>query len=290
MAFGQHQTFYLRLTWLYKGLHALQQDSTFFQQSDSFEELGVGKNMAQSIRHWLQATKVVEQVGRKAEYILTPLGEAVVSHDPYLQDEYTIGLLHYKLVTDAALATTWYWFFNSYDERVVTKDSLIKALTAWTTQTQSRPISSNSLERDVNCLLQTYLPKQFENATPEDIIQSPFEQLGLLGKTTNITVIKQPLVTSRMADILFTTLLMYMENHQISEVNLQQLINEPELWGRVFNLSQSEIVEEIAVIQKKYPLIFTRTNRLDVLRINGEYSVEQAIAQAYGELEKEVRS
>lgn len=290
MAFGQHQTFYLRLTWLYKGLHALQQDSTFFQQSDSFEELGVGKNMAQSIRHWLQATKVVEQVGRKAEYILTPLGEAVVSHDPYLQDEYTIGLLHYKLVTDAALATTWYWFFNSYDERVVTKDSLIEALTAWTTQTQSRPISSNSLERDVNCLLQTYLPKQFENATPEDIIQSPFEQLGLLGKTTNITVIKQPLVTSRMADILFTTLLMYMENHQISEVNLQQLINEPELWGRVFNLSQSEIVEEIAVIQKKYPLIFTRTNRLDVLRINGEYSVEQAIAQAYGELEKEVRS
>lgn len=290
MAFGQHQTFYLRLTWLYKGLHALQQDSTFFQQSDSFEELGVGKNMAQSIRHWLQATKVVEQVGRKAEYILTPLGEAVVSHDPYLQDEYTIGLLHYKLVTDAALATTWYWFFNSYDERVVTKDSLIEALTAWTTQTQSRPISSNSLERDVNCLLQTYLPKQFENATPEDIIQSPFEQLGLLGKTTNITVIKQPLVTSRMADILFTTLLMYMENHQISEVNLQQLINEPELWGRVFNLSQSEIVEEIAVIQKKYPLIFTRTNRLDVLRIDGEYSVEQAIAQAYGELKKEVRS
>ncbi|CEA00154.1 hypothetical protein BN1050_00486 [Metalysinibacillus saudimassiliensis] len=290
MAFGQHQTFYLRLTWLYKGLHALQQDSTFFQQSDSFEELGVGKNMAQSIRHWLQATKVVEQVGRKAEYILTPLGEAVVSHDPYLQDEYTIGLLHYKLVTDAALATTWYWFFNSYDERVVTKDSLIKALTAWTTQTQLRPISSNSLERDVNCLLQTYLPKQFENATPEDIIQSPFEQLGLLGKTTNITVIKQPLVTSRMADILFTTLLMYMENHQISEVNLQQLINEPELWGRVFNLSQSEIVEEIAVIQKKYPLIFTRTNRLDVLRIDGEYSVEQAIAQAYGELKKEVRS
>jgi len=290
MAFGQHQTFYLRLTWLYKGLHALQQDSTFFQQSDSFEELGVGKNMAQSIRHWLQATKVVEQVGRKAEYILTPLGEAVVSHDPYLQDEYTIGLLHYKLVTDAALATTWYWFFNSYDERVVTKDSLIEALTAWTTQTQSRPISSNSLERDVNCLLQTYLPKQFENATPEDIIQSPFEQLGLLGKTTNITVIKQPLVTSRMADILFTTLLMYMENHQISEVNLQQLINEPELWGRVFNLSQSEIVEEIAVIQKKYPLIFTRTNRLDVLRIDGEYSVEQAIAQAYDELKKEVRS
>ena len=290
MAFGQHQTFYLRLTWLYKGLHALQQDSTFFQQSDSFEELGVGKNMAQSIRHWLQATKVVEQVGRKAEYILTPLGEAVVSHDPYLQDEYTIGLFHYKLVTDAALATTWYWFFNSYDERVVTKDSLIEALTAWTTQTQSRPISSNSLERDVNCLLQTYLPKQFENATPEDIIQSPFEQLGLLGKTTNITVIKQPLVTSRMADILFTTLLMYMENHQISEVNLQQLINEPELWGRVFNLSQSEIVEEIAVIQKKYPLIFTRTNRLDVLRIDGEYSVEQAIAQAYGELKKEVRS
>ena len=138
--------------------------------------------------------------------------------------------------------------------------------------------------------MQTYLPKQFENATPEDIIQSPFEQLGLLGKTTNITVIKQPLVTSRMADILFTTLLMYMENHQISEVNLQQLINEPELWGRVFNLSQSEIVEEIAVIQKKYPLIFTRTNRLDVLRIDGEYSVEQAIAQAYGELKKEVRS
>lgn len=288
MAFGQHQTFYLRLTWLYKGLHAIQNDNEFFMKNDSFEELGVGKNMAQSIKHWLQATKVVMPIGRKSIYELTSLGEIILAMDPYLQDKYTIGLLHYKLVTDIELATTWYWFFNHYEERVMSKASLLEALTEWTLQTQTRTISSTSLERDVNCLLQTYLPKKFENATPEDIIQSPFEQLKLLGKTTSITMIKQPLTGNRTADILFTTLLMYMEENELTEVNLQQLINAPGLWGRVFNLSQSEIVEEIAVIQKSYPLIFTRTNRLDILRIDEGYTVAKAINKAYGVLEKEV--
>lgn len=288
MAFGQHQTFYLRLTWLYKGLNAIQQNDSFFQKADSFEELGVGKNMAQSIRHWLQATKVVEQVGRKATYTITPLGQAILTHDPYLQNNYTIGLLHYKLVTDPALATTWYWFFNEYEERVMTKESLVTALEDWTHHTQPKAISLNSLERDVNCLLQTYVPKQFENATPEDIIQSPFERLGLLAKTTSVTTVKQPLLVEGMEDILFTTLVMYMEDNNVNEVNLQQLLNAPGLWGRVFNLSQSEIVDEITNIQKKYPLIFTRTNRLDVIRIGEEYTVAQAVTEAYEGRKREV--
>ena len=79
-----------------------------------------------------------------------------------------------------------------------------------------------------------------------------------------------------------------MEDNNVNEVNLQQLLNAPGLWGRVFNLSQSEIVDEITNIQKKYPLIFTRTNRLDVLRIGEEYTVAQAVTEAYEGRKREV--
>ena len=43
MAFGQHQTFYLRQQWLSKGIRELIENSRFFYEADHFEKLGVGK-------------------------------------------------------------------------------------------------------------------------------------------------------------------------------------------------------------------------------------------------------
>ena len=57
-AFGRHESFPLRFGWITKGLDALADDPKIFTREDATVVLGVGKNMVNSIRYWLQATRV----------------------------------------------------------------------------------------------------------------------------------------------------------------------------------------------------------------------------------------
>ena len=55
MQFGGHETFPLREGWLHKGLELVHADGRAFEDEHVSDRLGVGRNMAKSIRHWLLA-------------------------------------------------------------------------------------------------------------------------------------------------------------------------------------------------------------------------------------------
>lgn len=273
MAFGQHQTFYLRLQWLNKGLIEVKKNPRFFYNPDHFETLGVGKNMAQSIKHWLQATKVVVPNSTRSALNITDLGELILTHDPYLQQPFTIALLHNELVRDEQLATTWYWFFNIFEERVFDKELVVAALTRWVNSNRTKIVSVNSLKRDIDCLFALYVHKEYINATPEDVIESPFEKLQILSKTLQQYYLKKPLHIENIEAVLFITLVQYLSEKDMNEISLEEIVNGEKLWGRVFNLSRSEIVEILENIQQYYPVVFTRTNRLDIVRLSEEHPI-----------------
>ncbi len=71
-SFTGHQTFALRTGWLKKGVDALRDAGPdVFSCDDVLVTLGVGKNMVQSIRHWLTTTRMAadrrEARGREME-------------------------------------------------------------------------------------------------------------------------------------------------------------------------------------------------------------------------------
>jgi hypothetical protein len=67
MRFGGHETFAVREGWLHKGMTLL--DAQPERQHDPFvaDHLGVGRNMAKSIWHWLKVTRLIdiEREGRE---------------------------------------------------------------------------------------------------------------------------------------------------------------------------------------------------------------------------------
>jgi hypothetical protein len=271
MGFGQHQSFYLRPQWLHKGMLEIKNDSRFFYEEDHFERLGIGKNMAKSVRHWMIATNVVKEIkGVKTEHCLTSFGELVERYDPYLQKNFTKGMLHYFLTTNEKVATSWYWFFNYYKENVFDKNTLLTSLDSWVKGNLDKSVSITSLRRDIDCIFQTYTLKKFLNATPEDVIRSPFEELGLLTQTIRNSYTKMPIININgdNKELFFSTLLVYMNKHDVYELDINELTNSKELWGKVFNLPRSIIVETLEEMKKTYPIVFTRTNRLDTVRIN----------------------
>ena len=66
MRFGGHQTFFVREGWLAKGLGLLREDVSAFDDPYVADRLGVGRNMAKSIEHWLLATGLAQKTERRA--------------------------------------------------------------------------------------------------------------------------------------------------------------------------------------------------------------------------------
>ena len=57
--FARHESFHPRHGWLKKAIDGATADPNIFTQERAIVDLGVGKNMVRSIRHWGLATKVL---------------------------------------------------------------------------------------------------------------------------------------------------------------------------------------------------------------------------------------
>ena len=186
MRFGGHETFPVREGWLHKGLKLVAEEPEKLSHEHVADWLGVGRNMAKSIRHWLQATGLCEQVGggrprKRALLQPTRLGHLVWDRDPYFTDIGTWWALHVNLISSPAHALTWDWFFNSFKlprfDKAVSLDSLQRFLQ----MQRGRIPSPRTLDRDTSCLLLSYsrsIPDR--RVDPEEAQESPFTELGLL--------------------------------------------------------------------------------------------------------------
>jgi len=128
-SFGRHETFALRYSWLTKGFQAFHGDKAVFSSDKSTIELGVGKNMVNAIKYWLRATIMLKDSSEGLE--ATPIGKAIFSEggwDPYLEDEATLWLIHWLLVSNCELASAWYWFFNCFHKSEFTSEEASEAL------------------------------------------------------------------------------------------------------------------------------------------------------------------
>ena len=102
--FYGHETFPLRHLWLPKAINHIREDHNLSDSFSVMAEQGLGKNMAKSMRHWAESTKVVDKTrrGNLITYTISNMGDLIFSDkgDRYLQYSDTIWLLHYLMVTN----------------------------------------------------------------------------------------------------------------------------------------------------------------------------------------------
>ncbi len=183
MRFGGHETFWIREGWLYKGLKQLVENSQQLMDEYAADWLGVGRNMAKSIRHWLVATGLAVKQGKARNYTLVPteLGKVVRRNDLYFTDIGTWWMLHINLLHNPANALSWFWFFNRFSLTRFQKAQCQNLLQRHLQLTDSRLPSERTLDRDLACLLGSYstvIPPG--NEDPEEARDCPLSQLGLL--------------------------------------------------------------------------------------------------------------
>jgi hypothetical protein len=284
MSFGRHQSFYLKKHWITKGLNSLR--NIGFEaiiRQDSFKFMGIGKNMLQSLRFWMEASYIVNLVDRS--HSLTLLGSLIDHNDLGCNENITKLLIHYFLVIEDERKTdsfnTFIWFFNNYEEDFFSKDNLIEAIVKYDKGNTSR----NTLNRDIDCLLNTYLNSK--QSHPEDINVSLLSDLRLISRNESGTYKKTSLAKEKYSLDAFYYILLRL-NEINSSISIDDLVNSKFGFGKTFNMNRIDVIDvlEKMIQVKKYDLDITRTNNIDTISIRGNTNSDEYLRNVFGELTK----
>jgi Protein of unknown function (DUF4007) len=253
--FSGHETFALRGNWLKKAYDLLCVMPDLFSREDAFVRLGVGKNMAQSIRHWGRVCAVFDRVDEG--YAPTPLGHALLGDqawDPFLVTPAARWLLHWQISSRPEAAFTWFYTFNILRHGEFSAVQLAEQLSTYTIDHGFPAPSAATLRRDIDCMLHCYVrpaAKQIA-AAAEDALACPLADLDLiqlLSATGSYRLASglQPDLPDAMVAFAVRSLLRRMQRVTISFGELAFSIGSP---GRVFRLDEDALLERIERIEK----------------------------------------
>jgi len=261
VAFGRHETFILRYSWLTKGFQAVQGNPLIFLDDNATVELGVGKNMVSSIKYWLQAVRLIK-AREEGGYESTDLGEKVFSesgYDPYLEDEGTIWFIHWLLCSNPDLATGWFWFFNNFHKQEFSSEEVASSLVDFTAQNIATKVSKVTLRNDAKAVLRMYgRSKNNSKGIVEEALDSPLSSLGLISQSLVGKTFKsqQGERKNLPINIFGYAVLEYMQALKLNQVPIEELMYS-KVWmaspGAVFRLSENSLVTKLEELSQAFP-------------------------------------
>ncbi len=297
VAFGRHETFALRYSWLSKGFHALKQKPGVFEDDDSVVVLGVGRNMVSSIRYWLRACQLISsQKPEVAEPIGNLVFDAKTGLDPYLEDEATIWLVHWLLVTNSAMATSWFWFFNKFHKPEFTAEELQTALIDFIKErvVEKRRPSANTIKNDALLLPRMYTQsKANARIALEEALDSPLSLLGLVTQFSSArTYQSKPEARSGLPVGIFSfAVSQLMQQRNIMTIAIEELMysrNDYAAPGSVFRLTETDLITKLELMVNYIPGHFDirETAGIHQLYRTNEIEPLSYIKKYYMDLEK----
>ncbi len=269
-AFARHETFPPRFGWLGKGYTAAAADPGIFLRDDAPVTLGVGKNMVRAIRYWMAAFKLTDERSRgntvpawEAHWLLSDNGA-----DPYLEDQASLWLLHWWLLSPRSSAPTWWITFNTWGSFRFQAEDLAQHVAHQAEQAGWQPPARASVDRDIDCLTRMYALRAptRRSADLEDILNCPFRELSLLDEVPAGQPGRErqwrlsPPGPGTVPDaVVAYACLDYARRHgraAAGSVSLARLAREAGSPGRAFLLTEQVLTDVLEETGARYPAIF----------------------------------
>lgn len=164
--FSGHESFACKNLWLKKGYDFIE-NKYDFNDPGAVVKLGVGKNMVSSIRYWMRA------FGLTKNDVPTEIASYLFSNDfgvdPFIEDLGTLWLLHFLLVNSQE-ATLYNLVFTKLQRERKVFDKQTAANFVYRTMLENGKqglYNDNTVKKDINVLLQTYLLPEKSKAFEE---------------------------------------------------------------------------------------------------------------------------
>lgn len=251
LVFSGHESFNCRPLWLKKGYDFIQ-NGLDFNMDTAVVELGVGKNMVNSVGFWTKSFGLSIDKGklsRFADYIFGKEGK-----DKYLEDPATLWLLHYYLIKENH-ASIYSLFFNDYRKysQEFTKERFERFLIRYCKE-KNNPQSENTIERDVRVFLKNYGKPTKKEKEIEDRFSSLFLELNLLDRIDSETfrIVNKERRELPFEIVLFLILDKYEDRKSVSFFNL---MNDTDSVGNVLVMNEQCVLNRLNEITANYKTI-----------------------------------
>ena len=291
LQFSGHDSFVCKHLWLKKGYDYLVENKSFSSEA-AVVDLGVGKNMVNSISYWLKSFGLIDDKGKPNE-LAQFLFSKRAGVDPYLENLGTIWLLHYKLI-ETNKASIYNLVFNQFRKGrpEFTKEQLLTFVKRLLDAERLKGFNANTVNTDIGVFFRSYLKPYYKESKIdiEEDFSSLLIDLDLIsthkaenaeGKLVDWYRIENKIQVDLPAEIvLFSILDNPAYGKSISFKDLLSGYNSP---GMVFALNEDGLLSKIEGITSRYKSItftesagvrelqFRRTiNKYDVL--NGYYN------------------
>ena len=87
------------------------------------------------------------------------------------------------MIASDSSVTTWFYLFNYHPSIIVNREQVTNELLQIGKFSKWKGISPNTIKRDVDCFIRTYLVSHKKGEITEDSIECPLAELGLLQQT-----------------------------------------------------------------------------------------------------------
>ena len=183
-----HESFSIREGWLTKGIFEIEKNPKLFLEKNVTDILGIGTNMVKSLRYWLIVSNLIKE-DKKNSYILSELGKLIKEKDPYMEDLFSLYLIHIQIAQNTQRALIWNLFFNKCNIKIFSKSDLQMKI-EYLLESENLEYNSKILNDEIAALLKTYAAET-KNDTPENNFTCPLTDLKLIKKVDKDTYRKE---------------------------------------------------------------------------------------------------
>ncbi len=274
--FSGHESFACKSHWLKRGYDFVRAGNNF-NNEEAVVQLGVGKNMVNSIKFWMRAFGLLDHEGQ-----LAPLAHRLMSdengYDPFFEDMGTLWLLHFHLIKEDYATIYSSTFIDYHRQRnLLDKTKLqnfIKHLCFDGTNYKNQ-YNENTVKRDIGVLLHNYCNHSSDNIeesnlllTPLNLIQGADDGLYIFNYATRNTV---------PANIfLYTLLIQFPDSKSISFESMKDL-------ALIFCLTNNDLLSLVKQLCAIYPnlIVFSDVAGIKELQIKGKISADTILNNYY---------
>jgi len=218
--------------------------------------------------------------------------------DPYLEDEATIWLLHWLLVSNPDLATSWYWFFNKFHKPEFTSQELTTALTDFVKDViiEGKKPSVGTLKNDAQLLHRMYSQSKGNGRTPlEEALDSPLALIRLVSQSAGgRRFISRPEARGALPlGVLGFAVIEIMRERNLKSIPIEELMYSrgnhcaP---GAVFRLTENDLITKLEKLVNYIPdvLGIRDTSGIHQLFLLKECSASDFLKEHYQDLSAKV--
>ena len=257
--FSGHESFICKHFWLKKGYDFINENGDF-QYETAVMDLGVGKNMVNSIEHWMKSYGLLDKSNSITEFSKKIFRERG-GLDSFIESLATIWLLHYSLIKTNR-SSLYNIFFNDFRKGRTdfTKEQLLSFMKRQI-EDEAKSVNDNTLNNDISVFIRSYLKPSYKDTKIEieedflslmidlDLMKS-YKSENAEGKVVEWYQVENKIQVDLPAEVVFFAIL---DNLNYGKsISFQELLNGFNSPGVIFALNEEGLYNKLDTIVNTY--------------------------------------